>query len=249
MHPHPCKLRKPKLSERSNTLRFRLCFTRRRAIQTLIGVSDLNSGPAFPQPLSRPPTGAPVAMATVVDISCNLQDVGRDLSSGSQSAWQSINATGGLQGRPVRHLTFTTDGSAQSIHEAWQRIEATDNCVVLSGCVGDAATRALVGLQTRSGTGASLAQMVPWVQADKSHPPGGNVFGIFPGYQEQIAHALQSLCEVGVREMDVVFANAGLRMRALPDVSQAAKDLRLVLRPLPLPGQPVSAAELLAEQR
>lgn len=231
---------------------FELCktlpLTRRRAMRALSGILGMVSLPAMSESYSRPSAGAPVVVAQVVDLSRNLQDVGRDFLSGSQSAWQSINASGGLQDRPVRHLTFTTDGSAQSINEAWQRIEATDNCVVLSGCVGDAATRALVELQIRSGTGASLAQVAPWVQVEDNLTPGGNVFGIFPSYQEQMVHALQSLSTVGVRELGVAFADASLRARALPGVIQAAQDLGLVLRPLPVPGQPASTAERQAEQ-
>lgn len=226
-----------------------LPLTRRRAMHALGAVLGLTHLRTMAQTPAAPPPGTPIAVAQVVDLSRNLQDVGRDFLSGSQSAWQSINASGGLQGRPVRHLTFTTDGSARSVQDAWQRIDATAHCVALSGCVGDAATQALVELQTRSGTGASLAQVAPWVQVGSAGAPDGNVFGIFPSYQEQMVHALQSLSTVGVRELGVAFADTSLRARALPAVLQAASTLGLALRPLPVPGQQANAQETQAERR
>lgn len=225
-----------------------LAFTRRRALHALGSALGVLHLPTLAQTTAAAPAGAPIVVAQVVDLSRNLQDVGRDFLSGAQSAWQSTNASGGIQGRPVRHLTIPVDGSAQSMREAWLRIQRAADCVVLSGCVGDAATRAMTELQTRSGTGASLAQVAPWVQAEDSYAPGSNVFGIFPGYQEQMAHALQSLATVGVRELGVAFADADQRARALPAVSRAAKALGLALQPLGVPGQPASDAERLAQR-
>lgn len=227
----------------------KLSLTRRRALHALSGLVGLAHLPALSQTEATPPTGDPVVVAQVVDLSRSLQDVGRDFLTGSQCAWQSINASGGLQGRQVRHLPFPTDGSAQGLSEAWQRIDATPSCVVLSGCVGDATTRGLAELQARSSTGAGVAQVAPWVQGEDSFASGSNIFGIFPGYQEQMVHALQSLATVGVRELGVAFADAEQRNRALPTVLRAAAALGLTLRPLPVPGQPASAADIQAEQR
>jgi len=200
------------------------------------------------QSRTAPADVAPLAIAQVVDMSPSLQDVGRDFLTGSLAAWQSINATGGIQGRRVRHQTFVTDGSPQGTRDAWQRIEATGNCVMLCGCVGDAATRTLSELQARSPVGATLAQVAPWVQADDVQAPGSNVFGIFPGYREQMDHALKSLVTVGVREIGVAFSHATQRANALPAVEKAATVLGLQLRPLPVAGQVPSSAERKAEQ-
>lgn len=192
--------------------------------------------------------GAAVTVAQVVDLSPSLQDVGRDFLVGSQAAWQSTNAQGGVQGRRVRHLPVPTDGSARGLRDAWQRIEAGGNCVMLSGCVGDAATRGLSELQAQSPASARLAQVAPWVQADAVHAPGSHVFGIFPGYQEQMAHALKTLATVGVRDMGVAFAGAPQRAQALDAVQRAATALGLTLHLLPTAGQTASGAELQAEQ-
>lgn len=196
---------------------------------------------------ARTEGGAPVTVAQVVDMSPSLQDVGRDFLVGAQAAWQSVNAQGGVQGRQVRHLPIVTDGSPQGLQGAWQRIESS-NCVMLSGCVGDAATRALSELQAQSPAGTRLAQVAPWVQAEAAHAPGSHVFGIFPGYQEQMAHALKTLATVGVRDMGVAFAGAPQRAQALETVQRAATALGLQLHLLPTPGQAASAAERRAEQ-
>lgn len=220
--------------------------SRRRWLQASAGVLGAWGLPAAPQ--ARTEGGAPVTVAQVVDMSPGLQDVGRDFLVGAQAAWQSVNAQGGVQGRQIRHLPLLTDGSPHSLRDAWQRIEATGNCVMLSGCVGDAATRALAGMQARSPGGTRLAQVAPWVQAEASHAPESLVFGIFPGYQEQMAHALKTLATVGVRDMGVAFAGGAQREQALASVQRAAKALGLQLHALPTPGQPAASDERRAEQ-
>lgn len=231
-----------------SALRSSLPLSRRGLLQAAGTALAAWSLPGFSQPRAAASDTQPLVVAQVVDMSPGLQDVGRDFLAGSQAAWQSINAAGGVQGRPVRHLSFATDGSELSMRSAWQRIDATAGCVALSGCVGDAATRALTQLQARSPAGTLLAQVAPWVQAEDSHAPGSAVFGIFPGYREQIAHALSSLATVGVRELGVAFASAAQRSAALPAVARAATALGLQLRPLPVPGQAPTSAERKAEQ-
>ena len=114
-------------------LRSSLPISRRGLLHAASSALALWGLPSAAQPRSPGTDTTPIAVAQVVDMSPNLQDVGRDFLAGSQAAWQSINAAGGLQGRPVRHLSVVTDGSAQGTRDAWLRIEATANCVVLSG--------------------------------------------------------------------------------------------------------------------
>ena len=229
-------------------LRSSLPISRRGLLHAASSALALWGLPSAAQPRPAGTDTTPITVAQVVDMSPNLQDVGRDFLAGSQAAWQSINAAGGIQGRPVRHLSVVTDGSTQGTRDAWQHIEATANCVVLSGCVGDAATRTLTELQAKSPSGATLAQVAPWVQAEDTHSASSAVFGIFPGYREQMAHALSSLTRVGVREIGVAFAHARQRNAALPAVERAAATLGLQLRPLPAPGQEPSSAERQAEK-
>lgn len=104
-----------------------LSISRRGLLHAASSALALWGLPSAAQPRSPGTDTTPITVAQVVDMSPNLQDVGRDFLAGSQAAWQSINAAGGVQGRPVRHLSFVTDGSAQGTRDAWQRIEATAN--------------------------------------------------------------------------------------------------------------------------
>ena len=63
-------------------------------------------------------TDRPHVVAQVADLSADQQDVSRDFLVGSRTAWQEINAKGGVQGRPVQHQTLETDGTPASLQSA-----------------------------------------------------------------------------------------------------------------------------------
>lgn len=217
----------------------------------------------------------PIVVGQIADMSPNQQDVSRDFLIGSRTAWQVFNAQGGLRGQPVQHLvievnaptTSTTStttaatatsaaarGGASSgapvavsatttVQAAWRQLRESPQCVVLSGCVGDNAAQALVALQSTPVDTPPIALVAPWLHS----PPMNSetVFDIFPGYQEQIAHALKNLSLMGVKELGVVYASVSMRLRAQEDIAVAARALGLRLHHLPLPGSTGAAAEQL----
>ena len=192
----------------------------------LAGLSGLGMG----APLrAQEPTVARNALtiAQVADMSPLQQDVSRDFLIGSRAAWQALNATGGLQGRPVHHLVLETDGSTASLQAAWNQAHANPSCVALSGCVGHAAAAGLAALQTRAGTRTPLAQIAPWLRSREDPVSNDMVFDIFPDVQAQIGHALKSMLMAGQRDVGVVYGNAPLQQQSQAEISRVAHAMGL----------------------
>ena len=88
---------------------------RRAVLKRILAVSAASMLPAIPV---RAQSARPWVIAQIVDTTAQQQDVSKDYLIGSRAAWQEINAKGGLQGRPVKHLSIDTDGSAASLKAA-----------------------------------------------------------------------------------------------------------------------------------
>lgn len=188
----------------------------------------------------------PIVIAQLADMSPSQQDVSRDFLIGSRAAWQDLNARGGLQGRPVQHLAMEVQGSGPSLHNALRSVLASPACIALSGCVGDNAASAIAALQEQTQPSQPLAHVAPWLHSQEPATSNDLVFGIFPDYEVQIAHALKTQAAMGVQELGVVYATAALRQQSQARVQQAAQALKLRIQNLPLPGSSPEADRQLA---
>lgn len=185
-------------------------------------------------------------VAQVADLSPDQQDVSRDFLVGSRTAWQELNAKGGIQGRPVQHLTLETDGTPASLQSVWQTAQRQANCVALSGCVGNTAATGLIALQASAGTDAPLAFVAPWLHdtdgaAGSATSSSDTVFDVFAGHAAQIAHAIKTLATMGVQTVGVTFASARIQRQSEAMVMQAARSMALQVEVLPLPGATAKA--------
>ena len=179
-------------------------------------------------------------------MSPSQQDVSRDFLIGSRAAWQDLNARGGLQGRPVQHLAMEVQGSGPSLHNALRSVLASPACIALSGCVCDNAASAIAALQEQTQPSQPLAHVAPWLHSQEPATSNDLVFGIFPDYEVQIAHALKTQAAMGVQELGVVYATAAVRQQSQTRVRQAAQTLQLRMQDLPLPGSSAQADQQLA---
>ncbi|GAD23475.1 amino acid/amide ABC transporter substrate-binding protein [Acidovorax sp. MR-S7] len=204
-----------------------LLAPRRRAVLQAAGAAT--AAWALPARPARAQDMRSIAVAQIVDLSARHQDVSRDFLVGSRAAWAAFNAQGGLRGKPVQHLVLETDGSAASLRAAWQTAHADPACVALSGCVGDGTAAAIASLQPAD---APLPHAAPWLHR-QWQDPGDTVFGIFPNYQAQIAHAVRSLSVMGVQQAGVVFAHADLQRQLQDSVTQAGAAVGLRMQSLP----------------
>lgn len=225
-------------------------LNRRHWIQWSAAASAVMAGEVMAQPSSVSPSRnsdgeRSLVVAQIVDLTFGQQDVSRDFLVGSRSAWQDLNARGGVRGRTVRHVTIETDGTPQGLAAAWQTAHRQPECIALSGCVGNAAAAGLVTLQTSAGSASPLALVAPWLHNAVTDNEAETVFEVFPGHQIQIAHAIQTHASLGVKQIGVVFASAQVQHQSQAYVLQAAKSLGLQAQLLPLPGTEGPAANQL----
>ncbi|MDF1483811.1 ABC transporter substrate-binding protein [Ramlibacter sp. H39-3-26] len=186
----------------------------------------------LPAAAQSPQSGAAAAPPTIIqiaDLSRAQQDVSRDFLVGSRTAWQELNARGGLRGRPVRHQVIEIDGTPASLRNAWQAANEDATCVALCGCVGNSVAQGLLELQRDKPPGeraATLAQVAPWLQYSAADV-GDTTFPIFAGRQAQIAYAIRTLSVVGVSELGVIYADAQTQADARAEIAQATASLGL----------------------
>ena len=218
---------------------------RRRWLQLCAAASLAPHASAFAQ-ASAKDTERPLVVAQLADMAPGQQDVSRDFLIGSRAAWQDLNARGGVQGRPVQHLVIEVQGTGATLQAAWRSVAGNPACIALSGCVGDAAAGALAALQEQAPPAQPLAHVAPWMHSQDGVYASDLVFGIFPDYQVQIAHALKTLASMGVQELGVVYATAAVRQQSQARVRQAAQTLQLRMQDLPLPGSSAQADQQLA---
>lgn len=188
----------------------------------------------------------PIVVAQIADMSKNQQDISRDFLVGSRTAWQELNARGGVRGRIVQHVSLETDSTPASLQAAWQAAHRQTACVALSGCVGHAAAAGIAALQAASDTTTPLALVAPWLHNAVAESGAGTVFDIFPDYQAQIAHAIKTLAIMGVPQVGVVFANAQAQQQSQAYITQITQAMALKTQILPLPGSTGPAARQLS---
>lgn len=177
-------------------------------------------------PVARTPM-----VAQIVDSSLQNQDISKDFLVGSRTAWQEINAAGGLQGQPVRHSVIETDGSVSQVDAAWRQLRADPSCVASFGACADAVAASLAA---RSRTeGAELAHVAPWLQSALSEPTP-NTFTIFSNREQQLRHALKNLSTVGMDRVTVVYQSENGRRLNASDIQRLAQALKLTLLEMPV---------------
>jgi ABC-type branched-subunit amino acid transport system substrate-binding protein len=222
-------------------------LNRRHWIQWTAAASAVVAGKVMAQPLpASAPRNAegerPLVVAQIVDLTSGQQDISRDFLVGSRSAWQDLNARGGVRGRTVQHVTIETDGTPTGLKTAWQAVHGQAGCVALSGCVGNGAAAGLVALQSAARSASPLALVAPWLHAAVTDSEAETVFEVFPDHQIQIAHAIKTHASLGVKQIGVVFATAQIQQQSQAHVLQAAKSLGLQAQILPLAGTQGPAA-------
>lgn len=218
--------------------------TRRDELRFAAALVLARTASAWGQP-AKPAAAHSITVAQIVDTSPEQQDVSKDFLIGARAAWQGINATGGLKGRPVHHQSVEVDGSPASVRTAALALRDDPNCLVLSGTTGDTAASQLVALLRRENV--PVAHVAPWLQ-NASVDVDERTFPIFAARQEQIGHALKSLTLVGVQEVGAVYASEREQRLYEEDLKRTAAELKLRLHVFRSDGDLVRLGQRLTAQ-
>ena len=212
---------------------------RRAVLKRILAVSAASMLPAIPV---RAQTARSWVIAQIVDTTAQQQDVSKDYLIGSRAAWQEINAKGGLQGRPVKHLSIDTDGSATSLKAAFDSANSNTACIALSGTAGDRTAQALTLLLRTERS--NLAHVAPWLQ-NASNELDDTTFAIFADRQAQILHIVKSLSVVGAKDLGVIYASQQEYALYRADVERSAQSMRMQISTSPLAQDLKSAGQKL----
>jgi ABC-type branched-subunit amino acid transport system substrate-binding protein len=188
-------------------------------------------GAMSPWAWAQGPAARSPMVAQVVDSSNQTQDISKDFLVGSRTAWQEINAAGGIRGQTIRHQIIETDGSAAQMNATWGQLRGDASCIASFGTCADALATAFT-LQSREG-GNELAHVAPWLQ-NASVDQGANTFSIFSNREQQIQHALKNMTTVGVDNLMVVYQSEAERSQNTQDIQRMAQSLKLALREMPV---------------
>ncbi len=171
------------------------------------------------------------SVGQIADMSNAYQDISKDFVVGSRTAWQEINAAGGIRGQSVRHQVIETDGSLAQGDSAWNQLRNDDNCVTVFGSCADSLA---VHIAAKKNVDRDeLAHSAPWLQNSATNNLRGT-FPIFSNREHQIQHALENMKNVGVRSLSVVYQSERDRAASTQDIQRIAKNLNLALREWPV---------------
>ena len=202
-------------------------WTRRSVLRGTVGLVASVAAPVWSQPAKSSGSSRAMVVAQIVDTSANQLDVSKDFLIGSRAAWQDINTKGGVNGRPIHHLTLEVDGSATSLRAALDSIKKTPGCVALCGTAGDQAASQLVALLRLDQY--DIAHVAPWLQ-NSDLDGDSRTFPIFASRQDQIAQALKSLSIMSVPELAAVYASEQEYALYRSDVERASSALKIRLK-------------------
>jgi ABC-type branched-subunit amino acid transport system substrate-binding protein len=199
--------------------------TRRQFISSTAGLAAMSALPAWSQPggSSRGPS-----VVQIADMSPGQIDVSKDFLAGSRTAWQEINAKGGLRGKSVQHQVLEVDGSALSLRTAVDTAKSQSNALALFGTVGADAAQQVSDLLRRNAP--DLAQIAPWLNKPDALRSDNNTYAIFASRQAQIDHAVKSLSVMCVTSIGAVYATAAEFAGYRDDMEQTARALKLQLK-------------------
>ena len=175
---------------------------------------------------SQPGGGRGPAVVQIADTSAGQIDVTKDFLAGSRTAWQEINARGGLRGKTVQHQILEVDGTAVSLRAAVESLKSQTNTVALFGTVGALAATQIGDILRRDLP--DMAHIAPWLHQPDS-AKGDNTFAIFASRTSQIDHAVKSLSVMGVTSLGAVYATPAEFATYRDEMEQTAHNMKLTI--------------------
>ncbi len=164
------------------------------------------------------------ALLQIADMSAGQVDVSKDFMVGMRSAWQDINARGGLRGKVIGLQTFEVDGTSNGLRNALDFLRAQPNVLAVVGSVGDRVAAGMADVLRREMP--DIAHVAPWLQNFK-YEAADNTFAIFASRREQIVYAVKSLSTMSVNEIGAVYASATELANYKEEVDAVAGQLKL----------------------
>ena len=177
----------------------------------------------------RAPSGTPVRMTQLLDVSADQQELSRDYATGVRLAFADLKTSG----MPVPQLsTVEVDGSEKAVRDAMQGVADDPAQVALLGTVGE--RLALATLKESARTRLGMAHVAPWL-ADAQFDADPNVFSLFASREDQIRYVLKNLAVMQVTELGLIYPTREGAAALHQGTSAIAERLQLKARALTVP--------------
>lgn len=154
--------------------------------------------------------GNAIVIGQAIDLSGPNAAIGRDYVAGIKTCFDSINASGGINGKRIQYIVRDDQGeSGLAVNMASELIER-DQVDYLFGGIGDSATRAVLDSPSFKRSGQIL--YAPLAAAGQL--TGSRVLFWRPGYKQEIRHLFTHFARLGLKNAGIVYQESAANLEA-----------------------------------
>ncbi|HSV45193.1 MAG TPA: ABC transporter substrate-binding protein [Ramlibacter sp.] len=167
----------------------------------------MHTGPA-------PAQGRDIVIGQVAPLSGVLADTGRDMVLGGKIYFDHVNAKGGINGRPIRHVVKDDGYEVEKTVALTQELLDKDKALALFGYAGTGNVGKL--LQERILANANVAMVAPYTGGESLRQPfNPYIFHLRAGYTDETRVMVNyflsnAMSRIAVMYQDDAFGKAGL---------------------------------------
>lgn len=204
--PRPCRHPNPQAASRVGAH----ALTRRQVLAAGAGIAAASWMPnAFAQ-------AEPIRLGQSIALSGPLSELGIALHQGAQACFASVNARGGINGRPIELVALDDGYEVKRAVENFKTLFADPSLFALFGCFGTPIIEALLPLIRGTDTPSFSA----YTGALAARPGDmRNVFNVRASYPEEAQRLVQHLSTIGLKRVAVAHQNNAFGR----EVNQAAE--------------------------
>ena len=185
----------------------------------------LGSALALPQARAR---GQELVIAEVAPLSGVLATTGGQMVVGGKIWFDHVNATGGVHGRPIRHLVVDDGYKVDETVRLTREMLARPEVLALFGFAGTANVGKLLSEGVLEQGGAAL--VAPYTGGENLRDPFNPwIFHLRAGYADETEHMVQQATTLGLRRIAVMYQDDGFGQAGLEGVRQALARRQLAL--------------------
>ena len=167
-------------------------------------------------PWSVSAAGNTVVVGQSIDLSGPNGAIGRDYVAGIRTAFDAINAAGGINGKRVTYLVRDDVGDPDTAVKVVTELIERDQVDYLFGGVGDATTRATLNAAAFKRSNLTVYAPLANTESTRAHYWR-------PSYQEEVRYLLSYFEKLGIKRVGLAYQDASISRDALDDISDTLR--------------------------
>jgi ABC-type branched-subunit amino acid transport system substrate-binding protein len=180
---------------------------------------------AAPPLLAR---GTELVVGQVAPLSGVLASTGQQMVLGGRLVFEQVNATGGIHGRPIRHVVTDEAYKVDETVRLTRELLADRDLLALFGFAGTSNVARLLSDQVLAEGGAAL--VAPYTGGEALRTPFNPwIFHLRAGYADETEHMVNQAVTLGLRRIAVMYQDDGFGQAGLDGVRKALAKRQLTL--------------------